>query len=139
MTLPRDLAKGNYIQVHLARSRPRLSELPSTGRMKKGTRKMKNLAGERKRGIKRSPVVLCCLLMNTRNRFRFLLPKLFQAGYLRHLDCPPMLPSKVREAEARSNGPVQSCSTPQMTSHSRTQQASWSPRAEREITLPQSR
>ena len=131
-------AKGNYLRVHPARSRSRLSELLTTGRTQKETRRMKNPTGRRKKGIKRrSPVVLCCLLTNTRNQFRFLLPKPFQAGYPRHPDCLPALLPKAREAESRCNGPVQLCSTPQMMSHSQTKEANWSPRAERGITLPQ--
>ena len=136
---PSGSGKGNYLWVHPARSRSRLSELPTTGRTQKETRRMKNPTGRRKKGVKRrSPVVPYCLLTNTRNRFRFLLPKPFQAGYPRHLDCLPMLLLKAREAEARSNGLVQSCSTPQMMSHSRTKEVNQSPRAERGITLPQS-
>ena len=63
--------KGNCILVHPARSRPHLSRLQSTGRTMRERRRMKSPAGGRKRGIKRSPVVPCCLLMNTRSRLRF--------------------------------------------------------------------
>ena len=76
------------------------------------------------------------LLMNTRNRSRFLLPKPFQAGYLRHPDCLPMPLLKGRGAGARSNRPVQYGSTPQTTSHSQTKEVNQSPKAERGTTLP---
>ena len=125
-----DTSSGNYLWVHLVRSQSCLSKLPTTGITQKKIRRMKNSTGGKKKGIKRrSPVVPCYLLMNTRNRFRFLLPKPFQAGYPRHLDCLPTLLLKAREAKARSNGPVQSSSTPQMMSHSRTKEASWSPKS----------
>ena len=75
--------------------------------------------------------------MNTRNRFCFLLPKLFQVGYPRYPDCLPVPLPKAREAEARSNGPVQSGSTLQMMSHSWTKEVNQSPKAGRGTTLPQ--